>query len=381
LSVIASVAPRDGGTTNCVLALGRTLRKLGTQNLIETTDADGYRARLNYPLGLHDLGGALVCMHRFHAPRKLKASAGHAQHIWARTRTADVVHIHGLYLFSFVAAVLACWLRRVPYVIQPHGGLEPYHQRKSRLTKNVWDRVFGRPALKRAHAIVCASEFEAEHIKALGYRHTVVIPHGVERQAGPPSAEIRERIALWGEDCVVLFLGRLVAKKHPEVLVEAWSKRARCHCRLVFVGPDRRTAEDLAALSRQLGCNTSVDLLGELLGADKWAILERADLFALPSENESFGIAVPEALTAGTAVLVTAAVATSSDVRAACVGWVVTDFEVTTWTNALDRALADPQALHVMGESARTFAAQRYNWVEAAKKYRTLYAQARGGPT
>ena len=361
-----------------MLALGKELVIRGVQHRIETTDAEGYSARLGASQRESlRWSGVPVCLHRFQRPRRLKTSLGLARHVWALAKEVDVIHVHGLYLFSFVAAVLSARLRRVPYLVQPHGGLEPYHQNKSQKRKVLWDKLIGRWGLKGAYALVCASESEAASIARAGYENTVVIPHGVVRDLAQASVNVQRRIDTWGDGAVVLFLGRLAKKKHPDVLIRAWSLRERRGARLVFVGPDDDwTASELMELAGSLGCGDSVECIGELVGGDKWAVLVRATLFGLPSESENFGIAVPEALSAGTPCLLTDSVASSADVLAAGAGWVLSALDADAWDEALTQALSNSDILDGMSRAALQHSSRRYAWKDVTDAYIALYEAA-----
>jgi glycosyltransferase involved in cell wall biosynthesis len=110
----------------------------------------------------------------------------------------------------------------------------------------------------------------------------------------------------------VLFLGRIVPKKSPELLLEAiarWrrSSAATQPCFLVFAGPSESESylRTLQADVKQLGLSESVVFTGAVYGDAKWSALADADIFVLPSQNENFGNAAAEAIACGTPVVVT----------------------------------------------------------------------------
>ena len=106
---------------------------------------------------------------------------------------------------------------------------------------------------------------------------------------------------------VVLFLGRVAAKKRVETLVQALASDAlrATGAHLVIAGPDSEgLVTGLRRRAAELGLAHRVHFPGMVSGNDKAAILSRATVWALPSIGENFGIAVVEALAAGTAVVV-----------------------------------------------------------------------------
>ena len=68
--------------------------------------------------------------------------------------TYDLVHIHWLYNFSCIAAARAALASGVPYVIQPHGSLDPHFRKKNQLVKQVCMATVGWPLLRKAAAVV-----------------------------------------------------------------------------------------------------------------------------------------------------------------------------------------------------------------------------------
>ena len=111
---------------------------------------------------------------------------------------------------------------------------------------------------------------------------------------------------------LVLFLGRLVSKKSPDLMLEVfshWNRRGNGSqgSVLVMAGPDEGDGfrQRLEAIAAQMGLNGRVLFTGPLYGDAKWAAYRDADVFVLPSQNENFGNTAAEAVACGTPVLVT----------------------------------------------------------------------------
>lgn len=378
LRVIGSVSPAQGGTTTVVIELDRQFESLGLRGQLLATDVDAGRARLDVPRGRPvPWNGVTVTFDRAHPPMRFKMSLGHARRVWSTSQSSQVIHVHGLYACSTIAAWVSSRRRRVPLIVQPHGVLEPFHQAKSRVVKGALDAVVGRRILRDSYAIVCASEAEAAEVRRLGYRQTLVIPHGVRLDGGTPGPGLSSRIEALGTTTVVLSLGRLARKKNPDLLLRAWAEASPKNAALLIVGPEEDwTVEQLRTLAAELGVADSVQVEASVHGADKTALLRRADLFVLPSNSENFGLSIPEALAAGTPCLVSQAAATSTYVTESGAGAVVADLEVTTWASAIVRLTDRPDELKEMGEAAADYSSNRFEWRTAAAGYLELYRQA-----
>lgn len=229
----------------------------------------------------------------------------------ARLANFEIVHIFGLYDLLGPSVAWACRKRGIPYVVEPIGMFVP-------IVRNLWFKrlyhgVLGKRLLQGASAVVATSEQEIEELAAGGIPRTKIVMrrNGVEApQSWPEPGAFRKRWEIARDARVVLFLGRLSGKKSPELLLGAFAeakKRLRGRPpRLVFTGPDEggmRTR--LEQLAEQMSVQADVQFTAPLFGADKWAAYRDADVFVLPSQNENFGNAAAEAITAGTPVIVT----------------------------------------------------------------------------
>jgi glycosyltransferase involved in cell wall biosynthesis len=127
----------------------------------------------------------------------------------------------------------------------------------------------------------------------------------------------------------LLFLGRLHEKKGCEELIQAFasirnSSSADRSLELVMAGPcaDHAYNEHLKRLASRA---PGVTFTGMLAGSRKWGAFSAADAFILPSHQENFGIAVVEALAAGTSVLISNKVNIWREILADEVGYVEND--------------------------------------------------------
>lgn len=222
----------------------------------------------------------------------------------------DVVHIFGLYDLLGPAVARACRKRAVPYVVEPIGMFIP-------IVRNLWLKrmyhsVWGRPLLKGASRVVATSEQEIEELVAGGISRDKIVMrrNGVEPpETWPEAGVFRKRLGISQEAKVVLYLGRLSAKKSPDLLLRVFSEVSKqlteTSLKLVFAGPDEGVKTQLEQLTGQLGIDTKVQFAGPVFGEDKWAAYRDADVFVLPSQNENFGNTAAEAVAAGTPVIVT----------------------------------------------------------------------------
>jgi len=127
---------------------------------------------------------------------------------------------------------------------------------------------------------------------------------------------------------VVLYFGRIHEKKGCDLLIAAFAAVARHDpaLRLVMAGPAvPALLEKLQQQAVKLGIADRIVWTGMLTGRLKWAALQAAEVFVLPSHQENFGISVVEALAAGTPVLISNRVNICYEVEISGAGWVYAD--------------------------------------------------------
>ena len=130
---------------------------------------------------------------------------------------------------------------------------------------------------------------------------------------------------------------------------------------VVLAGPAQGAyANTLQRLAERLGITASLHWTGMLQGDQKWGAFQSADAFVLPSHQENFGIAVVEALSCSTPVLLTHPVNIAADIAAAGAGLVEDDTPAGI-TTLLRRWLAlDPTDRAAMATAARRCFLERY---------------------
>jgi glycosyltransferase involved in cell wall biosynthesis len=217
----------------------------------------------------------------------------------AGERAFDVVHVHG---YHSLAALAAVGVRGIdsPLIFTPH-----YHgtgHTALARAAHVIYRPFGRRLFGRASRVVCVSADEEDLVRRdFGSdvaSRTVIIPNGVDvaalRKAAP--FELRHQ--------VVLSVGRLVEYKNIELLLAA-ARTLPASARIVIVGtgPDRRRLEKLVD---GYGIAARVSFLGRVSDSDLRRWYRSATVTVEMSRHEAFGIALLEALVAGSRVIASA---------------------------------------------------------------------------
>lgn len=267
----------------------------------------------------------------------------------------DVVHLHGTWSPILAIAAYITQAKSIPFIMSPHGCLEPWALGHRKLKKRVALAVYQRRILHNASLLVATASQELESIRALGLAGPVaVIPNGVDLVPVP-----KRRV-----DSVrkILFLSRIHPQKGLGDLVRAWARVRQLGWRVVIAGPSEGGYEDeIKLLARQLGIADDFYFPGLVAGEQKENCFAEADVFVLPTYSENFGIAVAEALARGLPVITTTGAPWRELETHRCGWWVVPG--VDGIAGALSAALATPsETLLDMGARGKALVEEKYSW-------------------
>jgi len=297
-----------------------------------------------------------------------------------RLSAFDVAHIYGLYDLLGPSVARACRRMSRPYVLEPMGMYLPIV--RSIWRKRLYHSTLGGRLIRGASRIIATSEQERKEFLNGGIAESkiVVRRNGIEVPAHLPSpGSFRGKWKIAPDAKLVLFLGRLVSKKSPDLMLEAfsrWSQRGKDSrgSVLVMAGPDEGDGfrERLEATAAQLGLNGNVLFTGALYGDAKWAAYRDADVFVLPSQNENFGNTAAEAVACGTPVLVTdrCGIAPMLDQRAG----LVVPHDCAALESGLAQILQDPTLAARLREGCPAVA-KSLTWAEPLSQMEAMYAE------
>jgi glycosyltransferase involved in cell wall biosynthesis len=369
LHVISSLAPELGGPSAACIAMARAVAARGHAVEIFTTD---YGGRVEDP-------AVPVRYGRVQWPQAIKTSWELKAALDRETARFDVVHLHSLYLFHDWAAPRACRRAGVPYIVRPHGTLDPYIRRRRRLAKTMMNLAFQNRVLRGAAAIHYTSAEEmrlaAPHVHGA---RGVVVPLGfdVETFARLPGPEpfLAHLRAARGKR-VVLFLSRVHEKKGLDLLIPAFARVARDRpgLYLAIVGPDGGMAARARRWIGENGLGDRASVVGMVQGELKLSAFSAASVFALPSYSENFGIVALEAMAAGVPLAISDQVNIWRETEGA---GLVCQTTVDSVAECLARILDDPNA-RAMGEAGRRIARARFAWPNIAVELERLYEDVR----
>ena len=290
----------------------------------------------------------------------------------------DILHLHGLWQFQ--SRCVNRWKRRTnrPVMISPRGMLDPWALSNSRRKKKIVAAWFENRNLREADCLHALNPSEAASIRRFGLTNPIaIIPNATD------IPEIAPRVAS-NETRTLLFLGRIHPKKGLTELVTAWATACAKEpalpktWRLEIAGwDDGGHTRALERRVKELGLTSSVRLSGPSFGAEKDALMRRADAFILPSFSEGLPMSLLEAWAYRLPVLMTGECNLPEGFSRGAAVKITTD--PAEMAEALVAALLDHD-LTTMGAAGRALVEERFRWGRIAEQHLEVYNwMLRGG--
>jgi glycosyltransferase involved in cell wall biosynthesis len=291
---IAQVCPRYhpyiGGVETHVKEISERLAKRGVHIEVLTTDPKGDQIKSE------EVNGVTIRRFKSWAPSEsYYFSEELRNYLKKNSQKYDVIHAHSYHAFP---SLYASWSRgKARLVFTPHYHGEGHTPLRNLLHKPY--RPIGGAIFRRADRIVAVSEYEKQLIlKNFKVNESIieVVPNGVNKEEfkGLKRREKNHRTIL----CVT----RLEEYKGVQHLIRVLPELEEdIKLEIVVRGSYQK---NLFSIINDLGIKTRVEIVG---GIERSELLQRyvdADLFALLSRNEAYGITVAEALAAGTPCVV-----------------------------------------------------------------------------
>jgi len=281
---------------------------------------------------------------------------------------SDIVHIHALWQYPNLAAATVARQHGVPYIVQPHGSLNPWRLNHKPIRKWWYGRFVERSLLEASAFIHVESELDQHDVQTyLPNARTVVNPCGAFAESFVTPAADGYLVRRWPQlrdKRVLLFLARIDVMKGLDILIDAFADcfAGRRDIALLVIGPD--SAGMVASLrhrSEELGIASQVVWGGEIFSDERFEIMRQCDAYILPSKSDNFGISVLEAMFCGAPILTTSATPWTELVHHNA--GLVVDPHVADVSRGLRQLVDMPhEQRRQLGLCARRLAHQKYLW-------------------
>lgn len=281
----------------------------------------------------------------------------------------DVLHLVSPVIFGGMGPTIARRLR-IPVLSSYHTDLAAYsHHYGLSFIKDVF-MSYLRWIHNRTRITLCPSRATLNALRRQGFRRLKVWGRGVDVQRFHPahrSEAWRASVGAQPDDALLLYVGRLGREKRVDLLAEL--VRGMDHVRLVIVG-DGPARTELEQRMRGL----PVHFTGYLKGHDLAVAYASADVFVFPSDTETFGQVVQEAMASGLPVVGARSGGTLDLVQEGVTGTLFTPGEARDLRMKVQHLLANEELRRSMGINGRLFAEQR-SWPSVLGELMNYYAR------
>lgn len=248
-----------------------------------------------------------------------------------------------------------------------------WHGQSKRIRDLEWEGTY------IADRVICVSESlrkESLWLYSVPPEKAVAIYNGVDSARFDILVnvkEVRKSCLVKDDEKFILFAGRLAWQKGPDLLLDAAPAvlKKRPKAKFIFAGEGDMRPELEAKVMRE-GIATSVRFIGYRKGKDLVGLFKSADLIAVPSRNEPFGIVILEAWSATKGVVATRTGGPAEFVRHKETGWTV-PCDAESISSGISTVLGDDKLAGQMGEAGRKEAETRFSWDTIASQTEAVY--------
>lgn len=209
-------------------------------------------------------------------------------------------HLHGVYTYNqFIASQIAI-KKELPYIVSPHGMLEPWILEKNSIKKGVYLKLILNKILSNAKVLHCITPLEKDSLFQLtNHQNIVEIPNLINLKNIPKNLKHEPN-----EDYFI-FIGRIDPKKGIDLLINVFNTIKKNNIKLKILGTENEYCIQLKFLVKKLNLENKVEFLGGVFGDEKLHLIANARALIAPSHSEAIGMVNLEAAACKTPVITT----------------------------------------------------------------------------
>lgn len=292
----------------------------------------------------------------------------------------DIIHAHGYQVFTTDAALIASKLKKAPLVLTLHG----FPRGFDKLAHRAYFNLIGKETLRKAKKIISVSRIVAREFKAIGVSEEkmAIIPNGIdleEYKQLPVGDLFRKRLDIKENEKIVLTIGRLERIKGFQYLIRALPSIIKevGSTKLVMAGPDFNYGVKLKKIAEETNVQDNVIFYGPINGKEKFEAFSAANIVAVPSLYEGFGMLLLEAMAAGKPLVATNTGAAPEIIQNGKNGILADLGDTEDLAGKIVKLLSDDQLMYLIGQESRK-TVEAFGWEKVSEQIHKLYIDCLG---
>jgi len=271
-----------------------------------------------------------------------------------RKSNFDAILIHGYGTLMDIVAYLAASITKTPVLMMGETYIRPDRTGWKRKLKDLYVRNWLRGVAAYLPIGTVSKQFYQYH--NVPEEKIFVAPYSVEnkeiiREAAdlrPNGAKIKQEFGIKNDNPNIIFVGRLIDRKHPIDLIDAFqSVQEKANLLIVGDGPEQAMLRNFIAEHHI----QNVHLVGYTPLPETKNLYSVSDIFVLPSSYEPWGFVVNEAMCFGLPIIAADGVAAAFDlVHQGENGYIYPSRDVSSLSRHLEEMILEPQKRVKMGQ-------------------------------
>lgn len=283
----------------------------------------------------------------------------------------DIIHIHAL------GPSLWCFLGKLftnAKIIVTCHGLDWQRAKWGRFSSSVI-RVGEKMAVLWADEIVVVSQSLREYFLQTYKRQTSYIPTAPAPYPPYDGQQNYLKSLSLEPKKYILFLGRLVPEKRPDLLIQAFQRLQPKDWKLVLAGGASDTEKYYLQLKQLAKGNPNICFTGEIKGGLLSEVMRKAGLFVLPSDLEGLPLVLLEAMQEGIPV-VASNIAPHQQLIGNNRGLLFKKGNINSCVNCLQIALNSPETLQEMSRNGQNYVKQNHDWENIVSRHLSIFLKS-----
>ncbi|MHA1344558.1 MAG: glycosyltransferase [Promethearchaeota archaeon] len=288
----------------------------------------------------------------------------------------DIIHLHEYRTIQNVAVAWYAKKYGVNYCLEGHGTIRPFV--KYEKLKKIFDFIIGRKILKNSSGFIAITNKEVEDYKEMNIKREkiTIIPNGIDLSEFKKSrGDLRDELGIKKDEIVILFLGRIAKIKGLDFLIRTIKNVKDENFKLLIAGPDeqgeKRRIKDII---KQEGIENKVIWVGSVFDETKQKLFRTANLFVLPSIQDTFPITLLEAWMHNLPIICTKSCSLASIIQKENVGIIVNYGDIKQFSKKLTMLINNKKLRDELGRKGKRLVLKKYTWQKIIPQIVTYYS-------